>query len=33
MSRTVVKPAMIVLRALRTPPNASWAPERITNDA
>ena len=33
MSRTVVKPAMIVLRALRTPPNASWAPERITSDA
>ncbi len=31
MSRTVVKPASIVRRALRTPTIASWALERITS--
>ena len=33
MSRTVVNPAMIVSRAFRMLPKASWAGERITSDA
>ena len=32
-SRTVVKPASRVFRALRTPDSASWAPVRISNSA